>query len=56
MLGLINSKTVSRGRYGRSKEINSCMPISIDATELMINADESLNSVEKGKYRFQSRL
>jgi len=56
MLGLINSKTVSRGRYGRSKEINSCMPVSIDATELMMNADESLNSVEKGKYHFQSRL
>ncbi len=56
MLGLINSKTVSRGRYGRSKEINSCMPESIDATGIMIQADESLDSVNNGSYRFQSRL
>ncbi len=56
MLGLINSKTVSRGRYGRSKEINSCMPESIDATGIMIQSDESLDSVNNGSYRFQSRL
>ena len=56
MLGLINSKTVSRGRYGRSKEINSCMPESIDVTGIMIQADESLDSVNNGSYRFQSRL
>jgi cell division control protein 6 len=56
MLGLITSKTVSRGRYGRSKQINSCMPISIDATSLMIASDEALSAVDSGSYRFQTRL
>ena len=56
MLGLITSKTVSRGRYGRSKEINSCMPSSIDAQDIMVKSDEGLKNVEVGKYQFQSRL
>jgi len=55
-LGLITSKTVSRGRYGRSKQINSCMPISIDATSLMISSDEALSAVDSGSYKFQTRL
>ena len=56
MLGLISAKTVSRGRYGRSKEINSCIPVTIAASEIMRNADPGMIPVVKGKFRLQSRL
>jgi len=56
MLGLISAKTVSRGRYGRSKEINSCIPATIIASEIMRNADPGMIPVVKGKFRLQSRL
>ena len=35
MLGLITAKTISRGRYGRSKEINSCIPTNINPSDVM---------------------
>ena len=56
MLGLISAKTVSRGRYGRSKEINSCIPVTIEASEIMRNADHGMIPVVQGKFRLQSRL
>ena len=56
MLGLISAKTVSRARYGRSKEINSCIPVTIAASEIMRNADPGMIPVVKGKFRLQSRL
>ena len=43
MLGLITAKTISRGRYGRSKEINSCIPTNINPSDVM--AKQSLLSM-----------
>jgi len=56
MLGLITAKTVSRGRYGRSKEINSCLPNNVDSKEIMAKAEPMFNEVFGSKYRHQSRL
>ena len=56
MLGLITAKTISRGRYGRSKEINSCIPTNIDPTEVMSKSEPILMDVFEAKYRYQSQL
>ena len=44
-VGLITAKTISRGRYGRSKEINSCIPTNIDPCDVMSKAEPALNEV-----------
>ena len=56
MLGLITAKTISRGRYGRSKEINSCIPTNIDPCDVMSKAEPALNEVFSAKYRHQTQL
>ncbi|MEL0100915.1 MAG: cell division control protein Cdc6, partial [Euryarchaeota archaeon] len=56
MLGLITAKTISRGRYGRSKEINSCIPTNIDPIEVMAKSEPILYEVFESKYRYQSQL
>tara|TARA_B100001996_G_scaffold382219_1_gene373459 strand:- start:214 stop:1038 length:825 start_codon:yes stop_codon:yes gene_type:complete len=56
MLGLITAKTVSRGRYGRSKEINSCIPTNLDPVEIMIKAEPMFSEVFTNKYRVQNKL
>ena len=56
MLGLITAKTVSRGRYGRSKEINSCIPPNLDPLEIINKAEPMFAEVFTNKYRHQSRL
>ncbi len=56
MLGLITAKTVSKGRYGRSKEINSCIPNTIHVGEIMINSDSGMSAVVGAKYKIQTRL
>ena len=56
MLGLVNAKTVSRGRYGRSKEINCCIPNTVDAQQIMIKAEPGMKDVAEGQYRIQARL
>ena len=56
MLGLITAKTISRGRYGRSKEINSCIPTNINPSDVMAKAEPALSEVFQAKYRHQSRL
>ncbi|MBT3970642.1 MAG: cell division control protein Cdc6, partial [Euryarchaeota archaeon] len=55
-LGLITAKTVSNGRYGRTKMINSCIPNSIKPMEIMIEAEEMMVAVDNGKYRFQAKI
>jgi cell division control protein 6 len=55
-LGLITAKTVSNGRYGRTKMINSCIPNSINPMEIMIEAEEMMVAVDNGKYRFQAKI
>ncbi len=55
-LGIITAKTISRGRYGRTKQVNSCIPGSIDAVKIMIDADELMQAVQNGNYHMQTRL
>lgn len=56
MLGLVTAKTISKGRYGRSKEINSCIPTNIDPCDIMAKAETILTEVFSAKYRQQSKL
>ena len=56
MLGLITARTVSKGRYGRSKEIASCVPKNIDAPRIMVDAEAEMESVFSANYRYQSSL
>jgi len=56
MLGLITARTVSKGRYGRSKEINSCIPANVNPVEIMTAAEEDLASVFNSTYKHQSSL
>ena len=55
-LGIVTAKTISRGRYGRTKQVNSCIPNSINAVKIMIDADELMQAVDDGNYRLQTRL
>ena len=56
MLGLVTARTISRGRYGRSKEINSCIPSNIQPEEIMIQAEEDLKTVFQASYHHQTSL
>lgn len=56
MLGLVTARTVSKGRYGRSKEINSCIPGNIDAPEIMKAAEEEMALVFRAAYHHQTSL
>jgi cell division control protein 6 len=56
MLGLITARTISRGRYGRTKEINSCIPQNIDPMLIMIESEPNIEDVFSSNYKHQSRL
>ena len=56
MLGLITARTISKGRYGRSKEINSCIPQNIDPRQIMINSEPKIEGIFTNIYKYQSRL
>ena len=56
MLGLITARTISKGRYGRSKEINSCIPQNIDPRQIMINSEPKIEGIFSNIYKYQSRL
>jgi len=56
MLGLITANTVSKGRYGRSKQINSCLPDSLDVKAIMSNSESVIADVFAHSYKHQSRL
>ena len=56
MLGLITARTISKGRYGRSKEINSCIPQNINPSEIMTNAEPELQGMFNNIYKYQTRL
>ncbi len=56
MLGLITARTISRGRYGRSKEINSCIPQNVETQQILMNADENMSTVFNNRYRQQRPL
>jgi len=56
MLGLVTAKTVSKGRYGRSKEINSSIPNNIDPQQIMTAAEEEMGLVFTDHYTHQTSL
>ncbi|MEC7723700.1 MAG: cell division control protein Cdc6, partial [Candidatus Thermoplasmatota archaeon] len=56
MLGLITARTVSRGRYGRTKEIHSSLPPNVDAAAIIQASEPDLEPIFSSKYRHQSRL
>ncbi|MDP6870014.1 MAG: orc1/cdc6 family replication initiation protein [Candidatus Poseidoniaceae archaeon] len=56
MLGLITAKVISRGRGGRTKEINSCIPNNIDSKSVISKSEPAFVEVFEHKYRHQSRL
>ncbi|MDP6863862.1 MAG: orc1/cdc6 family replication initiation protein [Candidatus Poseidoniaceae archaeon] len=56
MLGLITAKVISRGRHGRSKEINSCIPNNIDPIDVMAKAEPVFSEIFANRFRHQSRL
>ena len=56
MLGMITAQTVSRGRYGRSKEIALSIPSSIDIEQIMVEAEAMMQNVVNATYSIQSTL
>ena len=56
MMGLISAKNSSRGRHGRSKRINSCLPPAYDALAVLRAADSIMDDVIEARYRLQNRL
>ncbi len=54
MLGLINAKVKSKGRYGRTKEIQMSVPI--DGTKSVLREDPSIDSIADYNPNRQARL
>ncbi len=54
MLGIVNAVVVSKGRYGRSKEITLSVPM--EETETVLLADSRLSELEDVTLHFQSRF
>jgi len=44
MLGIVNAVVVSKGRYGRTKEISLSVPV--EETETVLEADSRLSDIE----------
>ncbi|MFW5919915.1 MAG: Cdc6/Cdc18 family protein [Halanaeroarchaeum sp.] len=54
MLGIVNAVVVSKGRYGRTKEISLSVPI--DETEAVLKSDSRLSDVEDAQPFVQARF
>ena len=55
-IGLIMARNVSKGRGGRSKQVNSEIPKAIDAIALMSENEPLVNEAALGKYNLQGQL
>ena len=55
-IGLIMARNVSKGRGGRSKQVNSAIPKAIDAISLMSENEPLINEASLGKYHLQGHL
>ena len=55
-MGLIMARNVSKGRGGRSKQVNSAIPKAIDAIFLMSESETLVNEAAMGKYNLQGHL
>ncbi|QIB76318.1 AAA family ATPase [Halogeometricum borinquense] len=54
MLGIVNAVVVSKGRYGRTKEISLSVPI--DETEAVLLSDSRLGDIENAQPFVQARF
>jgi cell division control protein 6 len=54
MLGIVNAAVVSKGRYGRTKEISLSVPI--DETEAVLLSDSRLGDIEDAQPFVQARF
>jgi len=54
MLGIVNAVVVSKGRYGRTKEISLSVPI--DETEAVLTSDSRLSEIENTQPFVQTRF
>ena len=55
-MGLIMARNVSKGRGGRSKQVNSAIPKAIDAINLMSESEPLINEASMAKYNLQGHL
>jgi cell division control protein 6 len=55
-MGLIMARNVSKGRGGRSKQVNSAIPKAIDAIGLMSDSEPLVNEASMAKYNLQGHL
>ncbi|MEC8548357.1 MAG: orc1/cdc6 family replication initiation protein [Candidatus Thermoplasmatota archaeon] len=55
-LGIIIARNVSKGRGGRSKQINSAIPESLDVMTELRDSEPLIVEASKGKYRLQRPL
>jgi hypothetical protein len=53
---LITARVISRGRMGRTKEINSCIPTNVDPMAIISESEPDMLGVLEKKYRHQTRL
>ena len=55
-LGLIMARNVSKGRGGRSKQVNSAIPKAIDAIGTMSGSEPLIGEATLGRYTLQGQL
>jgi len=55
-LGLIMARNVSKGRGGRSKQVNSAIPKGVDAVSTMSDSEPMIAEAAHGRYNLQSHL
>ena len=55
-LGLIMARNVSKGRGGRSKQVNSAIPKGIDSIKILSKNEPLIEEASQGKYMLQGRL
>ena len=55
-LGLIMARNVSKGRGGRSKQVNSAVPRGIDVISTLSDSEALVAQASEEKYALQSRL
>ena len=55
-LGLIMARNVSKGRGGRSKQVNSAIPKAIDAIGTMSESEPLIGEAALGRYALQGQL
>ncbi|MEC7757049.1 MAG: orc1/cdc6 family replication initiation protein [Candidatus Thermoplasmatota archaeon] len=55
-IGLIMARNVSKGRGGRSKQVNSAIPKAIDAIALMSESEPLVSEASTAKYNLQGHL